>query len=239
MIKGTFKECLQHYLKKYAKDSTVICGFTTITTSSERRWRTKGILPVGVNLIRVIYFLDLLGYQIEEIVQLDKVTYIVGKAVAFDLITADAVAIEIGVLSNSFYRYFYGAKASPDTLVKIEALASQFGAQVEARSTEETAKLFAALNISPSELRKRSVLAASATAGAHQSESFGKNTDDLIAMFESACLITRTTGEQLLASSVEVRKALRKRMSQGEDAAIHKTYEVLHKLMKERTTSNV
>lgn len=103
IFRGHLEECLGHYSKALATNAVKgthkatllkrpvadFCGATVKTVS---RWLGEAILPVGEKLIRLMCFLDLLGYKVIELERMPKARRGFAELVGFGLLTSEEAA---------------------------------------------------------------------------------------------------------------------------------------------------
>lgn len=108
-FKGTTRECLIHQGKQPTKLLFLknAIKFTGASRSSVDRWLSEswGNLPHGINLIRVQYLLEIVGYEVEELKNLNDNIYKLGKLLALRIADVDQVAQEVFGFSDLTYLY--------------------------------------------------------------------------------------------------------------------------------------
>ncbi len=90
-FKGTTHECLEHFFanNEWELASACLSRFTQVQRQTVRKWRAKDNMPLGVPLLRVRVFLDLLGYHVKEFTTLADVTKDFGRLIVFDQLSAE------------------------------------------------------------------------------------------------------------------------------------------------------
>lgn len=124
---GTVIDCLASFSQKIGGDHktrNTICDLLGIGHSTGKRWfSAKGVLPVGENLVRLRYLLELYGYEVFELKCLPPDVYNFGKLIAFGTISIeDAInLLDIGShrsrtnhFADGLYRILHG-KDGTDT----------------------------------------------------------------------------------------------------------------------------
>ncbi len=100
-MKGTTAECLAHYAQtlpppasknvKQARQHLVdFCGVGMPAVSE---WVLGRRLPVGDPLVKLRFFLELMGYEVAELKRLNRAAYQLAEMIAFGLSIQEAVAI--------------------------------------------------------------------------------------------------------------------------------------------------
>ena len=87
---GTTAACLTDYLskiewgsKKTTEQCMPIAEFAGVGQPSIRRWHADRILPVGLELVKLRYFLEQQGYQVAELEALNSHVRILGKLIVY------------------------------------------------------------------------------------------------------------------------------------------------------------
>ncbi len=211
----TVRQCLDDFFKRHGKTSDFI-EFAKIANNTEQSWRNAGKTPQGESLIRARHFLDLIGYQIDEIKLLSDSIYKVCQCVAFDIISIELLLKRCGLSKTShLYNYLRGR-----SIPKIERLAIL----KKIANEHESARLLKyAENL---ELYKMYCV------DFPKETSFSKE-NGLIADFRIVCEKVRHLGTKLLKGSVEQRFLMRDKMTTTQNPELHLTWEVLNSLLKE------
>lgn len=130
-MKGNTAEVLRDYLDKLPwnqrncqdarKDLSAATGVSEMTI---RTWHKDGILPTGIVLIKLRYFLEKQGYEVEELLALKREYYELGKLVADNVISLTDLQTYLGYAgAKQLYPLLFGKnEASPDKLAKIQDL---------------------------------------------------------------------------------------------------------------------
>ncbi|MCX6781567.1 MAG: hypothetical protein NTW66_00365 [Candidatus Magasanikbacteria bacterium] len=118
VIEGKTLECLKHYLSQLPWDTKMcvqarrqIIDFLDVTPHTVRRWWTGDIVPVGLVLVKLRYFLEREGYRVSELNDLDATTRALGMLIAYGSIDFDATVIQLKCPNASeFLRVLHGAR---------------------------------------------------------------------------------------------------------------------------------
>lgn len=94
---GSTRECLKQFFlhSDWNLARPCLARFAQVDQQTVRAWRDEENRPVGMSLLRVRVFLDLLGYQVEEFSNLPDVAKQFGRLVAFDFITLDEARVTL------------------------------------------------------------------------------------------------------------------------------------------------
>lgn len=218
IISGKARDCLADFFKRFGRQEA-LWKFTKVVPQTEGTWRLGKAIPTGDTYLRVLYFLDLIGYKVGEIEEnISSELRILGQCIAMDLLSVEWVAHQCGLHTRHLYRYFRGEnKSSP-------LRNSQFTAIVE----PHTEALEKALVNAKSELKGLGLFVTKTT-----SESVVMSNEDMI-NFSNACMKVREFGQKLLDGDVQNRIEMRRRMCEGRDPELQLTWQVLNSLLNER-----
>src|SRR3989344_8991500 len=130
---GNTRDCLVDFFRRHGR-STELAKFAKVDRGAERCWRLRGRLPFGETLLRVRYFLDLVGYDVEELKNIHPALLIVGQCIALDLISLRDVTAEIALKKyHNLFEYFRGdSTPSSERLARLKTIAARL--EVERKS---------------------------------------------------------------------------------------------------------
>jgi hypothetical protein len=217
---GSFKNCLADFFGRFGRVDA-LWKFAKVDPQTEARWRLHGTIPVGEAYLRVLYFLEFIGYELEELKRVPEVVASIGRCVAFDTITEESVAKRLAYQEKDLFRYTRGGvKPHQDRATTMASIVS-----------ENTSAL---LMVMEKKKREFTSLDIRREARSTATDISGNGSDtERIKRFASACAIIRDDGKELLKGPVEVRRALRREMN-NQSPELHRTFDVLHQLLKER-----
>lgn len=212
ITKGTTRECLADFFSRFGVSERLI-KFVQITPNSEERWRLGMNMPIGENLLRTQYFLQFVGYELEEFNGLPSDLIAVGKCIVLNILTVDHVTKTIGMdQSKRFFEYFRRERSVvPEKLESMIKLWTPNAILIEEKSSQICLGLHsvhAERNAEP---------------------------DPVVEEFSQACRIVRERGKQLLDGPIEKRNKMRRIMGVGKEPPLHLTWETINLLLKERT----
>ena len=211
------KDCLTDFFRRFSKSKALI-EFAVVRSDTERMWRMHGIMPTGETLLRVRYFLELVGYNVEELLYPPTAEIVaVGRCVALNIVTTKDVLTVLGTRQpKAFYRYFYsgGNGITDQRLAGFKAIATAHQAELAQKIKQNRRDLQHLLGISPSD--------------------HNESDDLLVTDFATACSCVRTLGGKLLEGPVENRILMRQKMAGGPEPALHLTWETLNNLLSEK-----
>ncbi|MFA6404962.1 MAG: hypothetical protein WCW03_03120 [Candidatus Paceibacterota bacterium] len=209
------KDCMADFFRRFGKSEALI-EFAEVQSDTERMWRKHGIMPTGEVLLRVCYFLDLIGYKVEELMRVHPDIFTVGQCIAFNLMTPRIVERAIGTTDRkALYRYFReGIGVTRERLNEFKLIADSRRSQLTEMVKQKRLGLKQLLGNSPSHSNKPD--------------------DSLIGEFAAACSSVRTLGGKLLEGPVENRIRMRQKMVEGPEPALHLTWETLNNLLSEK-----
>ncbi|MSU54416.1 MAG: hypothetical protein EXS48_01060 [Candidatus Staskawiczbacteria bacterium] len=104
---GHWDECLRHYAedlssrappnpKKAARLRNPMTQFCKVRSANVLRWFKQIVEPTGESILRVMFFLDLVGYRVSELEAMPKYVRHFAELVVFNLLTMDEAARLIG-----------------------------------------------------------------------------------------------------------------------------------------------
>jgi hypothetical protein len=149
-IHGTMKECWRHYAatlpmndKNVVEYRRPIMDFVKVQQHTIRIWMNAVTLsdeeaqfPVGEPLIRLRYFLDMLGYKVQELEALPAITRVTGALAAYDVVTFEQLRQELVYEKMStLYQCLHGvSNFSPDRAEFAQALVDKHSAELAKRT---------------------------------------------------------------------------------------------------------
>lgn len=97
MRNGTTLECFMNLMKQIPPDELlekrrVLAEILGVEDSTVRRWMTGSNIPVGMSMISLQYYLDFVGYRLDELVRTSNVFKDAGRMLAFRVITLESMA---------------------------------------------------------------------------------------------------------------------------------------------------
>lgn len=142
---GTTEQCL-HHLAATAFDrdpGEALASFVGATKHpTVDRWFSNRAKPVGEYLLKIRYFLELLGYHVNELEMLDPTVRDAGRLVAFSIIEPDDLAKEFGYRAtenakDSMMRVLFGKSVpSADKIEKARQMLDACADLVEEKRRE-------------------------------------------------------------------------------------------------------
>lgn len=101
MRNGTTLECFMNLMKQIPPDELLekrrmLAQILGVEDSTVRRWMTGSSIPVGMSMISLQYYLDFVGYRLDELVRVPNVFQDAGRMLAFRVITLENMAELIG-----------------------------------------------------------------------------------------------------------------------------------------------
>lgn len=121
VFRGHIEECVQDYNNRLSEGFSEgskgsaearqpladFCGVSQ--TSSVYRWLKLGKLPRGAQLIKLMCFLDIIGYKVIDLERMSKTRRMLSELIGFSLATPEELIEEIGYASTSnFFQTLYG-----------------------------------------------------------------------------------------------------------------------------------
>lgn len=97
-MKGTSLECFEDLMRRLQSSQSfhekrrILAGVLGVEDSTIRRWMNGSVGPVGLSMIGIRYYLDLLGYQVAELVPLSGVMKDAGRLLAFKVVSYEEMA---------------------------------------------------------------------------------------------------------------------------------------------------
>lgn len=205
--------CLSDFFKK--TDSTKeIMDFVQASPYSINGWK-KGILPVGERYIRLLYFLQSIGYEVAEIKSLPAVVQEAGAYIAFGAVSVANMAAGMGQIKEKrIFEYIHGSNGiSEERATKLRAVLTENSSLFEQKRREF------ALRMDPL---------------IHRISAEKLTPEKLIQQFATACKQVRTLGNALLDGPRDIRFLMREEIGKGKEPLLHTTWETLNRLLVER-----
>lgn len=212
--KGTARQCLTHFFEAFGKDETLI-KFAKVSAPTEGFWRLHNKMPAGQTLLRVEFFLDLIGYKVEELEKLPTELFVLGQCIACDVVSMETISLELSIKPCHFYDYYRGVMPSTERMQIIKTIITQ-------KESELKTKL--------SEIESNFQLSHAIDSHPDTEKAIGTDFTE----FATACATIRRLGKSLLDGPKETRIAMRKELGQGSNPPLHCTWEMLGKLLSER-----
>jgi hypothetical protein len=220
---GTIRQCLDDYFKRFGR-TPEIKEFTRASNNTETRWRCRGGNPEGDTALRLIIFLELCGYRLKELESVPIEVLSVARCVALGIISIESVCTKLENRPSDFLYYLRGKiGVSRKRWLILRDIAK-----------ENEAKLAAV--IPPHQKKYSRLLIAEQTPPSTSPEKekvLDADVPEDINRFSAACACIREIGTSFLAGPDGPRRELRSHMNKSEPE-LHLTWDVLHKLMKER-----
>lgn len=99
-FKGSTKECFTHLVKgmgdNLLSSRKLIASFTGVLDSTVARWIKDSVAPKGESLLRLRFYLEFLGYNVEELLELNPLIRNAARLCAFQVETLTTVAHLVG-----------------------------------------------------------------------------------------------------------------------------------------------
>ncbi len=177
-------------------------------------WK-KGILPVGERYIRLLYFLQLIGYEVAEIKGLPAIVQEAGAYIALGAVSIADMAKGMGPIKEKrIFEYIHGNNGiSEERTAKLRTILA------------ENASLFE---------QKKQEFALKTDSLMHRISAEKLTPEKLIQQFAAACTQVRTLGNMLLDGSRDTRFLMREEIGKGKEPLLHTTWETLNRLLAER-----
>lgn len=101
-----------------------LAEFTKVGTESVQRWLVTNKLPQGLQMVRLMHFLENMGYTIKELHQIVPAVYNAGQLVSFELLTLEELILVWHYPNkHGVFRILSGdVKPTPDRIAAIEKL---------------------------------------------------------------------------------------------------------------------
>lgn len=136
IFRGTLDECLRHMASTPfdtdARDSLAKFAGVTVHPSAYR-WLARRSDPVGEQLLRVRYYLEHIGYDVEELRGIDSAVADIGRMIAFRVLEVDDLVTELGYggtmssARSQTYRLLLGKSGQEsEKMSKVRELAASF-----------------------------------------------------------------------------------------------------------------
>jgi hypothetical protein len=223
ITRGKTSDCLLDFFSRFGRVEA-LWKFTKVDSQTETRWRKNRTVPYGENLMRVMYFLDLVGYQVEELEKVSAELLELGRCISYDVITTDSVCKELNMDVQALYRYFRRGMAPSDERI------SAFAAIV----SRNKAALDQVVSKRKKELQPFNISNAGLPAASKESPASNDLSEAVIAKFETHCAGIREFGGQLLNGPKEARVAMRRKMCEGLKPELQAAWQVLNNLLREQ-----
>lgn len=114
-MKDTTERCFLDYLsgiptgRDSVKARSSMIEFLGTNMDTSRRWLMNKRVPVGLMLVKLRYFLEREGYQITELLGLEKAVYNLGKLIAYGVLEFKVVSDRMGYPDkNSLLQLLHG-----------------------------------------------------------------------------------------------------------------------------------
>jgi hypothetical protein len=219
---GTFQQCLADFFQRFGK-TEALWKFAGVSSDTETQWRLHGIIPTGRIYIRVLFFLELIGYDLLELKKIPECVVNVSRCVAFNVTSLEEIDKKLLCGEKGLFRYLYGERKPLYGRAEIlSVLASEHQTNllkvIGEKKLEFKSLMIKSDRISPDE----------------NNSTLDQTVTQLIEAFAASCDNIRNIGAKLLDGNPEWRKALRRHMNKPESPELHLTWDVIHKLMKER-----
>jgi hypothetical protein len=128
---GTAKECLNDFFQRFGKTKE-LWKFAQVGSRAEGRWRINGLIPRGETMLRVYYFLELVGYKVKELEEMSPELYNVGKCICFGVLSLKSVNDELGLCDRFLTNCFMsGHKVSEGNAVVLNTISGRHLTAVE------------------------------------------------------------------------------------------------------------
>lgn len=192
-------------------------AFVHASPYSVNSWK-KGVLPVGERYIRLLYFLQFIGYNVAEIKDLPAIVQEAGAYIAVGAVSIADMAKDMGQIKEKrIFEYIHGSNGiSEERAAKLRDFLTKNASLFEQKKQE----FF--LKIDPL---------------THRISAEKLTPEKLIEQFAAACTQVRTLGNMLLDGSRDTRFLMRAQIGKGKEPLLHTTWEtlnMLHKLLAER-----
>jgi hypothetical protein len=130
-------ECLSDYLKQIKNTSDKpareeLINFVKISDRAYREWQSGSAFPNGLRLIKLFYFLELKGYRISELEELDDDTRNFGRLIAFNIVSLEEAQKELGYNSGQMFAALRGEhKTHPERRKLIETFSHVYDQELQ------------------------------------------------------------------------------------------------------------
>ena len=121
VFRGHLEECLQHFVVVFSnkwpkngkgtdKAKKPIADFCGVSTNSVTRWFHTGKLPFGTAKIRLMCYLDMMGYKVLEIERMPKDRKNFFELIGYSMLSIDEAAKLVGYSEPStLYQVLFGS----------------------------------------------------------------------------------------------------------------------------------
>lgn len=144
IFKGNTAACLRHLAAAIGSDNTkrdIVARFADVDSGTVRRWFKSGRVPIGETLIRARFYMEFLGYEVEEVQVLNPVIRSAAEMLAFGASTIPEIVKFLGYTEGK---------------VGVEAVLAVFrGAQGVSPKRYEDLKILVELNQELTEGKKK------------------------------------------------------------------------------------
>ncbi len=141
VFRGGTADCLAHLAQAIGSDQVkrqTLTNFVGVTTATVSCWLKGQRLPTGEPLLRLRFYLEFLGYDVQELRSLDGVVRAVARLCAFQIVGLTEVSRLVGYAdrpsghNDTLLAIFRGAQGvNKDRLEKFESLVGQYETQLE------------------------------------------------------------------------------------------------------------
>ena len=99
---GTTKDCAKDFFAQsdWLVAKPLLVQFTQVDGQTVRKWYTEKCMPVGLPLLRLRVFLDLLGYKVQEFNKLSKTAKDFSRCIAFGYISTKEACEKLGYINE-------------------------------------------------------------------------------------------------------------------------------------------
>ncbi len=152
LVRGNTEACFQHFAKAiegpdFYKKRGVLASFANVTEQTVSRWIGNNYMPAGEPLLRLRFYLDFVGYDVEEVRNLQPEIRDAARILAFRLVSIDEVCDLVGYGGDSrsaidtLLAVFRGVRnPSPEKLKQFASLAELYKEELD-RKQRETEKV--------------------------------------------------------------------------------------------------
>ncbi|MFA6519527.1 MAG: helix-turn-helix transcriptional regulator [Candidatus Paceibacterota bacterium] len=141
IFEGSFAKCLTHFAQVPGEAPTdkhkKVAAFTGVGEQTVRRWFNGRVKPMGESLTRLMFYLELHGYEITELEVLSPPIRDVAQIYAFRILSLTEIVDLVGypkegrVGTDSLYRVFHGKQSVPNKrMQKFATLAELYKDQI-------------------------------------------------------------------------------------------------------------
>ncbi|GEM_PF-2384714 len=247
-ITGTTDACLRHFssaagLNHVGRDTpravykprNKICKLLKIGLSAGYDWFGKHVMPSGVNLLKLQYFLEQIGYTIVERENLSQAQRDLAILLALDVVSLDHVGQYTGVTRNTILRWSTGRIQPPDQ--KADLIKTFISLQeTKMKEKQDSWRMtLQELNYIPVRVHTEGEKFAP-TGGEHRDGHDGSLHGQQIYALAHLILAARSLAEQILSDtySPDERENLRRQTQVGRSNALFELSNLLSRLCSER-----